>query len=1099
MAITNHERVGTAMELLRAGLRPFVARETNSAYKGRAKAEVHRVTGIQIEPKKGLVELDVAALLKFMWDAWNEVFRATLGPAERSIVSELRGVRNRWAHQEPFSTDDAYRALDSAHRLLTAMSAPESGEIEKMKEQLLRLRYDEQVRTERRRGAGTPIEGQVSGNLAPWREVISPHGDVASGRFQQAEFAADLWQVHMGEGGDEYRMPVEFFRRTYLTGGLKRLLVGAVRRLSGTSGDPVVQLQTNFGGGKTHSMLALYHLLSGVDPAGLEGIDGVLAEAEVTSLPAVNRVVLVGNKISPGNPVTKDDGTVVRTLWGELAWQLGGREAYERVRADDEKATNPGDVLRELMNKHAPCLILIDEWVAYARQLHEESDLPAGSFETHFTFAQALTEAARASDRCLLVVSLPASDTSGSPHSPADDVEVGGERGRQALDRLRNVVGRIEASWRPASAEEGFEIVRRRLFEPIVEQKHFVARDTVARTFYDLYRTQHQEFPPDSREADYEKRIVAAYPIHPEVFDRLYTDWSTLVKFQRTRGVLRLMATVIHSLWTAQDRNPLIMPANIPIDDPRVQEELTRYLSDNWVPIIERDVDGPNSLPMRIDGEVPNLGKFAATRRVARAIYLGSAPITTAANRGIEDRRVKLGCVMPGESPAIFGDALRRLGASATYLYQDGTRFWYSTQPTVTKLADDRTETLVRNPEKVAQEIEKRLRADLTNRGDFARVHPLPTSSQDVQDDMEARLVVLGVDAPYSKEAGNPAVVAAKRILETRGSSPRLFQNTLVFLAVDGTRLHDLDEAVRRHLAWESILADKETLDLTVLQIRQAEAQKASADTTVTARLPEAYQWLLVPAQSTPQSEVEWQAVRLSGQDSLSARASKRLRNDESLITNLGPARLRMELDRVPLWREDNVQITQLVEDFAKYLYLPRLKDPSVLVETMRAGLALMTWEQDSFAYAESYDEDQGRYRGLRHMEQVQVSESGPGMLVRPEVARKQIDAETKPVIDPPPGPIEPPPGPIVPPSPVPPKARRFHGSVSLDPTRAGRDASVIADEVIAHLSALVGANVKVTLDIEADVPDGVPEQIVRIVTENSQTLKFKSHGFEKE
>ena len=291
-------------------------------------------------------------------------------------------------------------------------------------------------------------------------------------------------------------------------------------------------------------------------------------------------------------------------------------------------------MLRKLFNEYGPCLILIDEWVAYARQLHDQSDLPAGGFETQFSFAQVLTESAKLAKNCLLVISLPASDTAGSPHTQADDVEVGGQRGREALDRLRNVVGRVESSWRPASAEEGFEIVRRRLFEPLSDPAQFKDRDVVARAFADLYRTQQQEFPPECRDADYEKRIKAAYPIHPEIFDRLYTDWSTLVKFQRTRGVLRLMAAVIHSLWEKGDRNPLILPANISIDDPRVQFELTRYLSDNWVPVIEKDVDGPNSLPMRLDGEVPNLGKFAACRRVARAIYLGSAPTATAAHRG---------------------------------------------------------------------------------------------------------------------------------------------------------------------------------------------------------------------------------------------------------------------------------------------------------------------------------------------------------------------------------------------------------------------------------------------------------------------------------
>src|SRR5450755_4093272 len=264
--------------------------------------------------------------------------------------------------------------------------------------------------------------------------------------------------------------------------------------------------------------------------------------------------------------------------------------------------------------EYGPCLILIDEWVAYARQLHDQSDLPAGGFETQFSFAQVLTESAKLAKNCLLVISLPASDTSGSPHAQANDVEVGGQRGREALDRLRNVVGRVESSWRPASAEEGFEIVRRRLFEPMTAPDQYKDRDVVARTFADFYRTQQAEFPPECRDSDYEKRLKAAYPIHPEVFDRLYNDWSTLVKFQRTRGVLRLMAAVIHSLWEKGDRNPLILPSTIPIDDARVQSELTRYLSDNWAPIIEKDVDGPSSLPLKIDGEQPNLGKLHATR-----------------------------------------------------------------------------------------------------------------------------------------------------------------------------------------------------------------------------------------------------------------------------------------------------------------------------------------------------------------------------------------------------------------------------------------------------------------------------------------------------
>ena len=1119
MAATNHERVGKALELLKAGLGPFVEREVKAAIDTR-RLDAYKLRDYAEDPmlaNKSITEWDVAGLLKLMWETWNDVFRAILGPAERGLVGEMRGHRNQWAHQEPFSGDDAYRALDSAARLLTAVSASEAAEAEKLKMELLRVRFDEQTRSERRKKTSAAIEGVADTRMKPWREVVAPHRDVASGRYQQAEFAADLWQVHLGEGMDEYRDPVEFFRRTYLTESLKGLLLGGIRRVTGQGGDPVVQLQTNFGGGKTHSMLALYHLFSGVTPTELSGIDAIMQEVERKDLPEVRRVVLVGNRISPGNPVAKEDGAIVRTFWGELAWQLGGREAFSRIEADDEKATSPGDRLRELFIDYGPCLILIDEWVAYARQLHDQSDLPAGSFETQFTFAQALTESAKAAGNCLVVISLPASDTTGSPspHTGVDDVEVGGQRGREALDRLRNVVGRVESSWQPASAEESFEIVRRRLFEPFSESTQFKYRDVVARAFADLYQTQQQEFPPECRNADYERRIKAAYPIHPEVFDRLYADWSTLVKFQRTRGVLRLMAAVIHSLWEQGDSHPLILPAHLAIDEQRVKEELTRYLPDNWTPVVETDVDGPNSLPQRLDGEVPNLGRFSACRRVARTIFLGSAPTPDVANKGLEDRRVMLGCVMPGESPGVFGDALRRLSDAATYLYRDGARYWYSTQPTVVKLAEERTAQLRREPDKVALEMAKRLKDGLREKGDFSRIHPLPQSGQDVPDDLDARLVVLGSDQPYSREQGNSAEIAAKAILESRGSAPRIYRNTLVFLAADKTRLQELDEAVRRYLAWTSILEEKEQLNLPPDQARQAENQKEAASDAVEARLPETWQWLLAPIQEKRAATAGWQTMRLSGQDALAVRASKRLKRDELLITAFAGTRLRMELDDVPLWRGDHVPVKQIVDDFARYLYLPRVRDPAVILKAASDGVSLLTWREDTFAFADSYDEKARRYRGLKGGRLVTLPDAdAPGVLVKPDIARRQLDAEIttgnagKPAdmgnegenirV----GPDEDSrigEGPEETGNAVQAKPKRFHGTVTLDAARVGKDASQVADEVIAHISGLVDAKVTVTLEIDAEIPAGVPDKVVRTVTENSRVLKFTNQGFEKE
>ncbi|HKM53430.1 MAG TPA: Swt1 family HEPN domain-containing protein [Isosphaeraceae bacterium] len=412
MALSNHERTGKALDLLNTGLRPFVERELQSAYGKDWVARAGLVDVRNPPGKKGKQpNLDTYALLGVMWDQWNDVFKKTLGQAERTLVSELRDVRNKWAHQEAFTTDDAYRALDSAERLLTAVSAEEAAEVGRQKQEVLRVRFEEQARQETKRAATASIEGQPRGGLKPWREIVTPHPDVASGRYQQAEFAADLSQVHRGEGVDEYKNPTEFFRRTFLTDGLRHLLTNALLRLSGKGGDPIVELQTNFGGGKTHSMLALYHMFSGVAPSELPGIDPVLKEAGVARPPQAKRPVLVGTAISPGQPHRKPDGTVVHTLWGDLAWQLLGKPGFESVAEADKQGVSPGsDALRELFTKSGPALVLIDEWVAFLRQLYGKDNLPAGSFDANLTFAQALTEAARAVPNVMVIVSVPASE-----------------------------------------------------------------------------------------------------------------------------------------------------------------------------------------------------------------------------------------------------------------------------------------------------------------------------------------------------------------------------------------------------------------------------------------------------------------------------------------------------------------------------------------------------------------------------------------------------------------------------------------------------------------------------------------------------------------
>jgi Predicted ATPase (AAA+ superfamily) len=1172
MAISNRDRVGKALELLSAGLKPYVERTMAATYGPRWRYEA--VTALRdyhiSDDGQDLRLEDVQALLQIMLKHWNAAFRNTLGHAERSYVSLLLGVRNEWAHMQPMLTDEAYRALDQMQMLLEAISANEQAEqIAVQKKELMRTSYDGQVRTLRRK-SGPLVEGQIPRGLLPWREIITPHHDVAAGNYQVAEFAADLWRVfHDREGAPrEYSDPQAFFERTYLTNGLKQLLLGALRRLSGNSGDPIVELQTNFGGGKTHSLLALYHLFSDVTTTSLVGMEPLLREVGIQQAPSTKRAVLVGHALSPAQVRLKPDGCEVHTLWGELAWQLLGRQGYEMVLDDDLAGTSPGsETLRQLFVAAGPTLVLIDEWVVFVRQLYKPKDmsetyLPAGSFEANMSFVQNLTEAAKAAPQTLVVASIPGSDSElggeGRQEAatrarqifgniPGSDSELGGEGGQEAAIRLRQIFGRVESPWRPADPEEGFEIVRRRLFED-VPQRFSASRDAVARAFGEYYREQRSEFPTACSQLDYERRIIECYPIHPELFDRLFSDWSSIPKFQRTRGVLRLMAAVIHELWIQQDKSLLIMPASIPVDTTAIQSMFVQYLEDNWVPIIDKDVDGPRSLSRELDNNNANFGRYSAARRVARTVFFSATPTIRGANKGIQDTFIKLGCAQPSESVAVFGDALRRLAEQATYLYQNDRRYWYDTQASVTRIAQDKAAQY--DDETVYAQIKRSLMVEQRNKGDFASVHICPDSSADVLDENSGvRLVLLKPRYPHArKDANSEAMTEAMQLLNQRGSAPRLYRNTLIFLVADRTRVDELTEATRSFLAWDAIEQEHEALNLDAFQWSQTKKRRQSAEERVVALIPETYCWILVPEQPDVHKKDTLSENKLTPQQGkalLATNVSSWLRTEEYLITQLAGLRLKQELDRV-LWQQnDHVSVKDLVEYFARYVYLPRLKNKDVLLKAIQDGVASDSWREDTFAYAAGWDEQGQRYRDLRVHCHIDVIVDGQSLLVKSEIAERQLEQEEAERrrkeaerlarlaqangADPATsvgghilreggipygsGPTQygqgsygggasyngGTPVPPVAPPPQPRQISRYYGSVQLNERLMGTEASRIMDEIVQHLTSLNGAHVTVTLDIQATAPDGIPEKTIGTIKENGNTLHFTTSEFSEE
>ncbi len=1095
MVMSNNERVGRGLDAVRDGIQPVCELAWSAHYGAAWLDEVRsrdRSAGGGGEPG------DIGFLLKGMLNTWQEVWRSRLGPSERAYTTELRDFRNTWAHQGQFSTDDAYRMLDTAERLLQSFSAGEQVKVvQGLKRDLQRQIIDEQARSERRKTAARPTEGEPLKGLASWRDVITPHADVANGSFEQAEFAADLYQVATNNADAEYQDPIAFFRRTYLTAGLRELLIRAARRLSGNGGDPVVDLQTNFGGGKTHSMIALYHLASEIQASDLPGVGELLAAEGLTLPRSIARAVIVGQWLSPASPTVKADGTEVHTVWGEMAYQLAGREGYQLVEAEDRSGTNPGEKLIQLFRLAGPSVVLIDEWVAYARQLPSregEPSLIGGHFDTQFTFAQALTEAAAAVPNVVVLVSIPASD-----------IEVGGDKGQDALARLRNVVRRKSAQWKPAEDDESFEIVRRRLFEPMTPEKARI-RDGVIKAFSDYYKEKKVDFPSEVTEGEYRRRMELSYPIHPELFDRLYKDWSTLDRFQRTRGVLRLMATVVSVLWQRGDQNLLIMPGTIPMDEALVSSELMKYLEDGWDPVIRSDIDGANALPLRLDQANTNLGRYSATRRVARAVYLASAP-REEGHRGIDLKLITLGVAQPGEAPGTFADALRRLSSDATYLYVDGAQYWYSLRANITRLAADRANSNFTD-ENADDEIRRRM-SSIRELRPFVAMHAFPDGPGDVVDDDDGvHLVVLPTTAHHVPNAeASPALELAGAILAQRNAGPRLNRNLVVFVAPGEARLAELRAATRQYLAWKSIVDDRasDRLELTMGDEAQARSKVNETNDTVTQRVAETFQHVLVPEQTAGTKEIRWHQTKPTGSGSLPERIARRLEVEERLITSYGGTRVKMDLDRVPLWTErGDISLEALWSAYAQFPYLPRLASFDVLAGAVSDGVTKISWVTDTFAYADAHDG--ARWVGLVSV--VQVVPKRSGLVVKGELALAQMTREQAPST--PSGDASPEglggektsadasagsrgdpggaSGSVLPTS--------FYGKFDLNTVRAIRQLEDILQNVVEHLSRSPNASVHLTLEINSKA-DGYDERTQRVVNENSGQLGATGHEFE--
>jgi predicted AAA+ superfamily ATPase len=1112
MALSNRDRISRGFELLAEGLEDPVDDVMTGAFGGRADWNVlwaDRDGRGQTMSKKD-PQVQLRAITEF-----GREFAPVLSRPQQAYASELRETRNLFAHSEPFSSDDTIRALDTMERLLLAVSAPHSAEdVRKLRLDTTSTMVAERARTEVRRSAAKATSVPGSSGLRPWREVVRPHEDVTRGQFVAAEFAADLWAVSTGATADPgYANAREFFARTYLTEGLRDLLNRALRRVVGDgTGSPVVNLQTNFGGGKTHSMLALWHLFGNTPVTELpQEVQELIAAAGASTMrdTPVRRVAIVGIRMRAGSASIKEDGTEVRTTWGELAWQLGGRAAYEIVADDDRAGTNPGQALHTLLQAYGPALILIDEWVAYGRDLVGKDGLPGGSFDTQFTFAQTLSETVGNAPGVMLVVSIPASET--GELGQGDDNEIGGTNGQLALERLQNAIRRVADQWRPSSKDESFEIVRRRLFQdPGADARAAIA--ATAKAFVGMYRADATLFPRDVSVPDfsYENRIRDSYPLHPQLLDRLYEDWSTLGRFQRTRGVLRLVSSIVHELWQSEDSSALILPASVPLSATSVNADLTQYLSDSWRPIIDSDIDGPAATSTAIDTARPSLGARHVTRRLARTVFMGSAPRAGAAHKGLDKAYVWLGTAIPGDPLYSFGAGLDALEQQSTYFYGDAGHYWFDTQASVTKTASDFAERLRDDPGLVWNEIVDRLRVEARAKGEFAIVHVAPESNADIPDLEDVRLVIVHPQWTWHSSDSDASRTGrwVRQAIESRGTAQRVRRNQLVFLLGDHRGVELLEAATRTYLGWAKVQSMAESLDLTVQQRKQTDDSVKRFSQTVSDRLSEAYKWIVYPTQADPKTAFTLTAEPVANNGKpLAVRVSDKLLHGKAeLLTTLDPGYMSGELHRwfeAP-WKGGHATAGALWDLFTKFPYLPRLTRRDVFDEAIRQAVWSVMAPDERFALAREWDDQQSRYRGLILPPQagasIQVTDST--LIVDYGAAEAQIEGEYVPEVGPSGGGEEAGSAAPLPQGSVPALAiseepaamARFYGQVRLDPQRYSRDFGQITREVIERLVS-AGANLDITVDVSARKPAGFTEAEVRTIGENARTLKFDPAG----
>ena len=809
--------------------------------------------------------------------------------------------------------------------------------------------------------------------LKPWIQVVEPHADIRTGRFDESVFAADIGAVLADRGAMEYRDPELFFKKTFFTHEISSLLGSILLRLSGKKGiEPVVKLETPFGGGKTHTLLSVYHLIKHKNSAMKSAeIKKILKDNDLKQIPDAKIAIIDGEAVNSGVIRKTVEGIEIKTIWGEIAYQLGGIDAYKIVEEDDKKRVSPGsNRISVLLEKHGPAIVLLDETLKYLTKASGVSVGDSSLAGQTISFIQELTGAFANSDKSILLASLASSTGNFSD-----------ENEERMFKILSNHFDRKATIKEPISGEEIYEVIRKRLFENLGDES---SAKEAASAYWEFYQKNKEDFPNEIREANYNKLMEQAYPFHPELINTLREKWGTIHTFQKTRGVLRLLALVVSDLYRKKNSGALIQTANINLGNPEILSELLKYTGRQFEGVVASDISGSTAKASQIDRELGSeYAKESITEGIANSIFMHS--FSAKSDNGVPENVLRL-CVLHTNLPiAIFADSLNRARDRFYYLDEKNSQFRFTDAINLNKRIVDKEDTV--KTEDVKNFAQTKVWDMLGAK--FAEKNRFPENDNDIPDNSKPRLIVLSLEHTYGKSSGQTEKFVSG-LIDNYGSKHRRFKNSLIFLVADESIYNQLVKMVKRYISLVQINDEYKTRKgLTEDQKKELQSKIKTIENELPTVIASTYRHIFIAGDKNKLKSFDMGTIIYSQTRPISNIIWDTIKENEKLIEKLDPNLLLNP--KWALWDKKNnsINIKILWEYFAQYTNLPILANENVLRNCIRDGVS-----RGLFAYAlgDGKKFEKPVFNTYISEDNIDISESA--WLIQPEIAIKLLPKE---------------------------------------------------------------------------------------------------------